>query len=44
LIQVEDKFAKRRLEHERLSQWKPTKADIGKLRELVNRKAGREIM
>jgi hypothetical protein len=42
VIEAQDKFAKRRLEH--LSQWKPTKADVGKLRELVNRKAGREIM
>ncbi len=42
VIEAEDKFAKRRLEH--LSQWKPTKADVVKLRELVNRKAGREIM
>ena len=31
VIEAEDKFAKRRLEH--LSQWKPTKADVGKLRE-----------
>jgi hypothetical protein len=42
VIEAEDKFAKRRLEH--LSQWKPTKAEVGKLRDLVNRKAGREIM
>jgi hypothetical protein len=42
VIEAEDKFAKRRLEH--LSQWKPTNAELVKLRELVNRKAGREIM
>ncbi len=42
VIEAGDKFAKRRLEH--LSQWKPTKAEVVKLRDLVNRKAGREIM
>jgi hypothetical protein len=42
VIEAEDKFAKRRLEH--LSQWKPTNAELVKLRELVNRKAGRKIM
>jgi hypothetical protein len=36
------KFAKRRREH--LSQWKPTKTEGALLRELVNHKAGREIM
>ena len=40
--EAEDKFAKRRLEH--LSQWKPTKAEVVKLGEVVNRKAGHVIM
>jgi len=42
VIGAEHKFAKRRLDH--LSQWKPTQDDLSKLRDLVNRKAGREIM
>lgn len=42
LVGAEDKFAKRRLEH--LNQWKPTKAELALLRELVNRRAGREIL
>ena len=42
VIGAEHKFAQRRLDH--LSRWKPTRAEVMKLRELVNRKAGREIM
>jgi hypothetical protein len=42
VVSAEHKFAKRRLEH--LSQWKPTKAEMVLLRDLVNRRAGREIM
>jgi hypothetical protein len=42
VVGAEHKFAKRRLEH--LSHWKPTRAELATLRELVNRKAGREIM
>jgi hypothetical protein len=42
VVAAEHKFAKRRVEH--LSQWKPTKADLGMLRDIVNRRAGREIM
>ena len=42
VIGAEHKFARRRLDH--LSRWKPTRAEVMKLRELVNRKAGREIM
>ena len=42
VVGAEDKFAPRRLD--RLNRWKPTRAEVVKLRELVNRKAGREIM
>ncbi len=42
VVGAEHRFAKRRLEH--LSQWKPTQDDLSKLRSLVNRKAGRDIM
>jgi hypothetical protein len=42
VVGAEHKFAQRRLGH--LSLWKPTRAEVVKLRELVNRKAGREIM
>jgi hypothetical protein len=42
VIGAEHRFAQRRLDH--LSQWKPTRAEFVKLRELVNRKAGRVIM
>jgi hypothetical protein len=42
VVDAEHKFAKRRLEH--MSTWKPTHAELSKLRSLVNRKAGREIM
>ena len=42
VVAAEHRFAKRRLEH--LSMWKPTQDDLAKLRELVNHKAGREIM
>jgi hypothetical protein len=42
VVGAEHKFAQRRLDH--LHRWKPTPAEIVKLRELVNRKAGREIM
>lgn len=42
VVVAEHKFAKRRLEH--LSTWKPTQDDLSTLRDLVNLKAGREIM
>ena len=42
VIDAAQKFAQRRLEH--LSRWTPTRADLEKLRELVNHKAGRAIM
>jgi hypothetical protein len=42
VIPAEHEFAKRRLEH--LSTWKPTPDDLATLRELVNRRAGVEIM
>lgn len=42
VVGVEHKFAKRRLDH--LSHWKPTRGELESLRELVNRRAGREIM
>ena len=42
VIPAEHEFAKRRLEH--LSTWKSTPDDLATLRDLVNRKAGREIM
>jgi hypothetical protein len=42
VIPAEHQFAKRRLEH--LSTWKATPDELAALRELVNRKAGREIM
>ena len=42
IVSAEHRFAKRRLDQ--LSTWKPTQDDLSKLRSLVNRKAGREIM
>jgi hypothetical protein len=42
IVDAEHRFAKRRLEY--LSHWKPTKAELRLLRELVNRKAGRELL
>jgi hypothetical protein len=42
VVAAEHKFAKRRLDH--LSTWKPTRDELSKLRDLVNHKAGREIM
>lgn len=42
VVSAEHRFAKRRLEH--LSQWTPTKAELRLLAELVNRKAGRELL
>ena len=42
VVGAQDKFAQRRLD--RLTRWKPTRAEVVTLRELVNRKAGREIM
>jgi hypothetical protein len=42
VVGAEHKFAQRRLDH--LSRWTPTRAEVVKLRELVNRKAGRAIM
>jgi hypothetical protein len=42
VVAAEHKFAKRRLDH--LSTWKPTHDDLAKLRDVVNHKAGREVM
>ncbi len=42
VVAAEHRFAKRRLDH--LSTWKPTQDDLAKLRDVVNHKAGREIM
>ena len=42
VVAAEHRFAKRRLEH--LSTWKPVREDLATLRDLVNQKAGREIM
>ncbi|MHB1844744.1 MAG: hypothetical protein ACYCWW_07915 [Deltaproteobacteria bacterium] len=42
VVGAEHRFAKRRLEH--LSHWKPTRRELAVLRELVNHKAGCEIM
>jgi len=42
LVGAEHRFAKRRLDQ--LNTWKPTQDELSKLRSLVNRKAGREIM
>ena len=42
VVKAEHRFARRRLEH--LSQWKPTAAERAVLRDLVNHRAGREIM
>lgn len=41
VVTAEHKFAKRRLEH--LNQWKPTKAELAKLGELVNQRARTEL-
>ena len=41
VVKAEHRFAKRRLEH--LGRWKPTASEHAALRNLVNRKAGREI-
>jgi hypothetical protein len=42
VVAAEHRFAKRRLEH--LSTWKPAREDLATLRDLVNQKAGRELM
>jgi hypothetical protein len=42
IVGAEHRFAKRRLDQ--LNTWKPTQDELSKLRSLVNRKAGREIM
>ena len=42
VIEAEHRFAKRRLEH--VGEWKPTRTELATLRELVNRKAGRQLM
>ena len=42
VIAARHKFARRRLEN--MSEWKPTRGELATLRDLVNRKAGREIM
>ena len=42
VVKAEHRFAKRRLEH--LSRWTPTAAERTALRDLVNCKAGHEVM
>ena len=42
VVGAEHKFAHCRLNH--LNRWKPAQAEAVKLRELVKRKAGREII
>jgi hypothetical protein len=42
VVNAEHCFAKRRLEH--LSQWNPTTIELRLLHELVNRRAGRELL
>lgn len=42
VVGAEHKFAQRRLDH--MSRWKPTRAEQANLRELVNRRAGRDII
>jgi len=42
VIPAEHRFAKRRLEH--LSQWTPTDEERRRLADLVNRRAGRELL
>jgi hypothetical protein len=42
IIQAEHRFAKRRLQH--IGEWKPTRTELGMLGELVNRKAGRQLL
>jgi len=42
VVKAEHRFAKRRLEH--LSRWTPTAAERAALHDLVNRKAGHEVM
>jgi len=42
VISAEHRFAQRRLDH--LGRWTPTKAEIHLLRQLVNRRARRELL
>jgi hypothetical protein len=42
VVEAEHRFAQRRLAH--LSQWQPTKAEFRRLQDLVNRRAGRELL
>jgi len=42
VVRAEHRFAKRRLEH--MSQWEPTQAELERLRELVNTRAGQKIL
>lgn len=42
VIGAEHRFARRRLDQ--MSQWKPTRGEQAKLRELVNKKAKRDLM
>ena len=42
VIRAEHRFARRRLD--RLSRWKPTSVELANLRDLVNARAGHEIM
>jgi hypothetical protein len=42
VVRAQHKFAQRRLRH--LNTWEPTRAEMVKLRDLVNHKAGRALM
>ena len=42
VLNAEHRFAQRRFDH--LSRWTPSETEVEVLRELVNRKAGRELM
>lgn len=42
VVEAGHRFAKRRLDH--LTSWTPTQAEMSKLREVVNRKAGSVVM
>ena len=42
VVEAGHRFAQRRLEH--MTRWQPTKAEVSALRQLVNRRAKRELM
>lgn len=42
VVSAEHRFAQRRLDY--LTRWEPTTAEVGILRGLVNRRAGRELL